>query len=486
MIKNDRQYKITKAAAAKFVEALKQLDSGATPPAPGVDPAIERAEREAVRSQLDDLRAELRDYEELASGKVSLFELGSLADLPEALIRARIAAGLNQKGLADRLGLKEQQIQRYEATDYQQASLARLLEVARALNVNVRKDLLLPAAKRSAPGLFSRLREIGLSKEFVLNRLVPRELANELAQDDKEVVDRLFFTATQAISHVFGWTPAAVLGEGQRWLDNGVLGTARFKVRSDAEQKSLEVYTFYAHFLALLLVKATEDLPRHPIPTDPDEVHRAVLDRYSEMSFRSGLMYCWDLGVPVLPLSDSGAFHGACWRVDGRNVIVLKQRTRSLARWLFDLFHELRHAADSPKSPTLAVVERSETSSARLTSEEEKEASWFAGEVSLGGKAEELAQRCAEVAQGSIERLKHVVPQVAKQAGVDPATLANYLAFRLSLDGKNWWGAATNLQPRNESPWEVARDVLLQRANLALLSGLDKDLFLQALREPEN
>jgi len=36
------------------------------------------------------------------------------------------------------LGLKPQQIQRYEANDYQTASLARLLEIARVLNLRVR------------------------------------------------------------------------------------------------------------------------------------------------------------------------------------------------------------------------------------------------------------------------------------------------------------------------------------------------------------
>jgi hypothetical protein len=35
--------------------------------------------------------------------------------------------------------LKPQQIQRYEANDYQTASLARLLEIARVLNLRVRE-----------------------------------------------------------------------------------------------------------------------------------------------------------------------------------------------------------------------------------------------------------------------------------------------------------------------------------------------------------
>jgi DNA-binding XRE family transcriptional regulator len=141
MIKNTRQYRLTKAAAARFARSLRQLESGAVAPVPGVDPRIQRAERAALRSQLHDLRDQLREYEELAGGKVSVLAVGSLADLPQALVRARIASGLSQKQLAGRLGLKEQQVQRYEAADYRQASLSRLLEIAKALNLKVRMDL---------------------------------------------------------------------------------------------------------------------------------------------------------------------------------------------------------------------------------------------------------------------------------------------------------------------------------------------------------
>jgi ribosome-binding protein aMBF1 (putative translation factor) len=134
MIKNDRQYRITKAAAGKFEHALHQLESGAVPAEPSVHPAIARAHRDAIRSQLEELQAELREYEDLRRGSiVHVLELESLRDVPRALVRARISSGLSQKELAKKLGLKEQQIQRYESTEYQHASLARLVEVAEAL-----------------------------------------------------------------------------------------------------------------------------------------------------------------------------------------------------------------------------------------------------------------------------------------------------------------------------------------------------------------
>ena len=56
-----------------------------------------------------------------------------MSELPRLLIKARIARGLSQKSLAGRLGLKEQQNQMYEASEYASASLARVRSVAEVL-----------------------------------------------------------------------------------------------------------------------------------------------------------------------------------------------------------------------------------------------------------------------------------------------------------------------------------------------------------------
>src|SRR5437867_1920017 len=112
MIKNERQYRITKAEADKFQNSLKGWDP--TPP-DGIDPVIHAAQMLALESQLQDLKRDLADYEALRSGRQSVIEVGSFEEFPDALVRARIAGGLSQKDLAERLGLKEQQIQKYEA-----------------------------------------------------------------------------------------------------------------------------------------------------------------------------------------------------------------------------------------------------------------------------------------------------------------------------------------------------------------------------------
>ena len=134
MIKNERQYRITKAQADRFSETLVNLGqrSGETE---DVHPLIAKAQEEALRSQLADLEEELREYESLKAGKFPMEEFSVVAELATVLIKARIAQGLSQKDLAERLGLKEQQIQRYEATDYASASLTRIKEVVSALGM---------------------------------------------------------------------------------------------------------------------------------------------------------------------------------------------------------------------------------------------------------------------------------------------------------------------------------------------------------------
>ena len=132
MIKNERQYRITKNQVDRFSRTLANLRRQPAE-AKDVHPLIAKAQEDALQSQLADLEEQLQEYEALKSGHFDLDALNAVAELPTVLIKARIAQGLRQKDLAERLGLKEQQIQRYEATDYATASLTRIKEVANAL-----------------------------------------------------------------------------------------------------------------------------------------------------------------------------------------------------------------------------------------------------------------------------------------------------------------------------------------------------------------
>ena len=145
MITNERQYRITRRKAADFAAAIREFDAK-SPERTDVHPRLLRAELEAMKSQLADLREELEEYERLKAADPSVISVASLDELAEGLIKARIAAGLSQRALAERLELKEQQIQRYEAERYASASYRRLCEVARALNIRMQNEVLLSVA----------------------------------------------------------------------------------------------------------------------------------------------------------------------------------------------------------------------------------------------------------------------------------------------------------------------------------------------------
>lgn len=72
--------------------------------------------------------------------------LDSFAQLPDLLIRARVAAGLTRRALAERLGLEEYEVWHYEETRYADVGLDRLRAVAEALGLRRQACVTLPAA----------------------------------------------------------------------------------------------------------------------------------------------------------------------------------------------------------------------------------------------------------------------------------------------------------------------------------------------------
>ena len=137
MIKNEKQYRITKAQARRFEDALAELARQERPA--NIALRLWQAQREAAESQLRDLREQIEAYERLHVGKAKELVLEAVEDLPKTLIRARIASGMTQEGLAHRLGVKTQQVQRYEATEYESASFARIRKVVQALGLTMHK-----------------------------------------------------------------------------------------------------------------------------------------------------------------------------------------------------------------------------------------------------------------------------------------------------------------------------------------------------------
>jgi transcriptional regulator with XRE-family HTH domain len=156
MITNEREYRITKSALRGFEDSLKQMNT----PNPGEDLNLLEAMRDAMEGEVDTLRSQLAEYEAFRSGEIKSFAV-EFEHFADALIRARIAAQLTQKQLAELIGVKEQQIQRYEAQEYEPASFARLKEIVWALGLKVELTVTLPMAEEMEPA--TELQPIALS-----------------------------------------------------------------------------------------------------------------------------------------------------------------------------------------------------------------------------------------------------------------------------------------------------------------------------------
>ncbi len=98
-----------------------------------------------MESEADELRRQIQRYDDLRDGRVECREFDGLKELPIALIEARIAARLTHRELAERLGLKQQQIQRWEASSYSGVGLERLQEIVDALGMRLRETASYPA-----------------------------------------------------------------------------------------------------------------------------------------------------------------------------------------------------------------------------------------------------------------------------------------------------------------------------------------------------
>ena len=66
MIKNERQYRITKAQMRKFEGALTEL---AQTKDKNIHPLLQKAHQDTLRSQYEELRMQVEEYDALVEGK---------------------------------------------------------------------------------------------------------------------------------------------------------------------------------------------------------------------------------------------------------------------------------------------------------------------------------------------------------------------------------------------------------------------------------
>ena len=128
MIKSDAQRDRTVAQIEGFRQALAKVDGEMT----GKRAGAVHGSYEGMIRQLED---ELREYDELKSGELTLPNVERLDRIAPFVVKMRIAKGISQTELASRLGVSKQVISRYEETEYQTVAIARLQEILDAIGI---------------------------------------------------------------------------------------------------------------------------------------------------------------------------------------------------------------------------------------------------------------------------------------------------------------------------------------------------------------
>jgi HTH-type transcriptional regulator / antitoxin HipB len=132
MIQNEYQYKVTKSKIGDLARVLTTLATEAE----SLPPLMVEATRNGFQTQINRMQTELQEYDDLKAGKIEI-TMSSIEDLPKVLIQKRISLGMTQRELAEKLGIKEQMVQRYESTAYESISYQRLIDVWNTLKTSI-------------------------------------------------------------------------------------------------------------------------------------------------------------------------------------------------------------------------------------------------------------------------------------------------------------------------------------------------------------
>lgn len=395
---------------------------------------------------------------------------------------------IKSKELAKRTNLTPQTITRIER-GHTDPSFSTLQKILRSMGYNL-KDLAEYdnntefSNEKSYKNLVKKIAQLGIDPSFINKRIIPPNIITEINQRAKEIPELLLNEVASYVNFVFGWEREQVWKDKSLEIKKGAYNLAYFKRPKNLTNNQVFAYANYAYCLAKIVVKASTNVIRKQYPENLNEVKNSLVEQNNVIDLESVLTYIWELGICVLPLSDSGIFHGASWNIDGKHVIVIKNKYYNHARWMFDLLHELYHVfvhLEDDNSSVLELTAMDPFSNQDLV--EESEANNFANLILLDSRAEELVQKCIEEAQWKIENLKGLIKRISIAEKVRADVLANYIAFRLTQQNQNWWGTANNFQQTNPSPYIIALEFLQKKISQSNLSQMEKNLLTMAMAE---
>lgn len=147
--RSSKSKEIRSDAERQRAEAQVMFFRAALEKASGKKPVRRNAEFIAkCETTLRERESQIRDYDDLRNGKLNLPKFQRIVDVAGVIPRIRIARGISQTELAQRLGVSKQVVNRYEESGYQTVGPARLQEILDALDTRIEIALSTDTAAR--------------------------------------------------------------------------------------------------------------------------------------------------------------------------------------------------------------------------------------------------------------------------------------------------------------------------------------------------
>lgn len=388
MILNERDLREARNNVAVLDAALSS-ERALEPMVKGLPPEVVVQVARAMKAERTELVEVIGAYESAKdSGDHRPLQKRAGSDPGLTMIVARIAKGMSQRDLAWRLGVKEQQVQRYEADRYRTISLKNYERVAALLGVNLRAEI---SEIRELRGLDLVIDDV--SKEDIRKILKHGQENGWFSESaDKEELRR--FIAENRIT--FGSPSLLRTGLNVKDHSGDILLHAW---RARVTNRALETIDTSKPRFIPLDVTWLPDLARQSVFADGPK-------RACDMLREHGIVLVAERQIAGL------AIDGAAFVVDGIPVIGVTLRRDALDNFWFTLLHEIAHAILHYRTG-LAVGFFDQTEAESLD-DQETEADAFASNILI--PEERWRRSAARIAQSP-----DVIERFAAEIGVHPA-----------------------------------------------------------------
>lgn len=388
IVLNEKELRDAKARVSKLTDALSS-ETGIEQLVSNLPPEVVTQVTRMMKAERVRLLSAIEAFETAkGGGDASQLLKQSGTDPGVTLIVARIAKGYSQKDLAWRLGVKEQQIQRYEADRYSSISLKNYARVAALLGVQMSASI---TENPSFRGLDAVIADV--TREDIRKILKHGRSRGWFASDMSEAQLRQY------------------IAENRIEFGSPSLLRTGLNVTDHSEDVLLHAWR------ARVASRAREELARHPVTFDPVEINwlpeLVRLSVFSDGPRRAraklrehGILLIAEPQIPGLAI-DGAAFLEADVPVIGMTI-----RKDTIDNFWFTLLHEIAHAILHYRTGlATGFFDQLETVS---TDEQEAEADSFSANILIPD--ERWRRSTARIANSA-----DVVEKFAKDIGIHPA-----------------------------------------------------------------